>query len=45
MYAPGEYNHDQGVEQVVFWMMPDAHFFQRLEERIVSFDKTNGLAE
>lgn len=43
MYAPGEYDNYQGVEQMVFWMMTDAHLLQWLYDRQALSGKANWL--
>ncbi|QBG49150.1 hypothetical protein EGM51_17760 [Verrucomicrobia bacterium S94] len=45
LYAPGEYDTYKGVEQMVFWMMADAHLLQWLSDHGVCFDRKNRLEE
>ncbi len=43
MYEKGEYDNYGGVEQMVFWMMTDAHLLQWLADRDALSKKSNWL--
>jgi len=43
MYKDGEYDNYWGKEQMVFWMMADAHLLQWLADRKAISKKSNWL--
>ncbi len=43
MYQPGEYDTYKGVEQMVFWMMADAHLLYWLDDRKAILKQANWL--
>jgi hypothetical protein len=43
MYAPDEYDHYFGAEQMVFWMMSDAHLLQWLADHDALSPKKNWI--